>query len=458
MQGLLDIWDDWRKKTYQYGGSLQQKYGGSSLTDFGSAVARENIPGMETVHQSFQQSGEQGKTPLGATSDFLRKSPAMNRVHGVAQNVGEKGLVPSLKQAGGIVQAIENYGASLYKGGDPTVANFISDVAKDAQKKAHPIIKSSQTKIKKMIDKLPAGDLDTKFAKQEAGKTPKKGIPFHPSQGGNNQNLAGDQDKLDWLGKLTGTNMDKAMATWKEKGGFEGLMANPAFTMGLAFMQAGAEGKSIGQGALDNVMKAAGISSHYKKILKDREEAPIEVTATDIGEIKSLLGSMNISDPSNIEKFFGKITGKGNVQLKFDLAAEEIAVELQKEIKKLKKNKKPGSPEVVYDTKMKMKILKRMLNEGKFKKKGGTWFTDATLETTQEIPMMAEGGPVEAGKPYIVGEEGPEIVIPHSDGNVLSNDDSQIYAMLLASNPQLQKVSRTRAEKILRSRFPEYFE
>jgi len=30
--------------------------------------------------------------------------------------------------------------------------------------------------------------------------------------------------------------------------------------------------------------------------------------------------------------------------------------------------------------------------------------------------------------------------------------------MLLASNPQLQKVSRTRAEKILRSRFPEYFE
>ena len=297
---------------------------------------------------------------------------------------------------------------------------------------------------------------------QSAAKTPKQGIPFHPSQGGDLKHHGGDQqDQLKWWQQLSskmGLDFDKAAANWKDKGGFEGLMANPAFTMGLAFMQAGAEGKSIGQGALDNVMKAAGISSHYKKILKDREEAPIEVTATDIGEIKSLLGSMNISDPSNIEKFFGKITGKGNVQLKFDLAAEEIAVELQKEIKKLKKNKKPGSPEVVYDTKMKMKILKRMLNEGKFKKKGGTWFTDATLETTQEIPMMAEGGPVEAGKPYIVGEEGPEIVIPHSDGNVLSNDDSQIYAMLLASNPQLQKVSRTRAEKILRSRFPEYFE
>ena len=70
----------------------------------------------------------------------------------------------------------------------------------------------------------------------------------------------------------------------------------------------------------------------------------------------------------------------------------------------------------------------------------------------------AEGGPIEAGKPYLVGEKGPEVIIPSSDGNVLSNDDSQIYAMLLASNPQLQKVSRARAEKILKARFPEYFE
>ena len=68
------------------------------------------------------------------------------------------------------------------------------------------------------------------------------------------------------------------------------------------------------------------------------------------------------------------------------------------------------------------------------------------------------GGPVTAGKPYVVGEKGPEIIIPRSDGDVLTNDDSQIYAMLLASNPQLQKVSKARAEKIMRNRFPEYFE
>ena len=98
-----------------------------------------------------------------------------------------------------------------------------------------------------------------------------------------------------------------------------------------------------------------------------------------------------------------------------------------------------------------------MIDSGEIDKKGGLTIggyniIDSTLEA------RAQGGPVQEGKPYVVGEKGPEIIIPRSDGNVLSNDDSQIYAMLLASNPQLQKVSRQRAEKILRNRFPEYFE
>ena len=71
--------------------------------------------------------------------------------------------------------------------------------------------------------------------------------------------------------------------------------------------------------------------------------------------------------------------------------------------------------------------------------------------------MRAEGGPVQAGQPYLVGEKGPEVVIPKADANVVSNDDSQVMGMLLASNPQLQNVSKARAESILRSRFPDYF-
>ena len=35
----------------------------------------------------------------------------------------------------------------------------------------------------------------------------------------------------------------------------------------------------------------------------------------------------------------------------------------------------------------------------------------------------AKGGPVKAGEPYLVGEEGPEIVVPDEDGEVIANKD-----------------------------------
>ncbi|MDC0232270.1 hypothetical protein OAJ72_03185 [Pelagibacteraceae bacterium] len=287
----------------------------------------------------------------------------------------------------------------------------------------------------------------------------KNTMPFHPSQGGTNQSLAGDQH-LSWLAKLTGTNMDKAMAHWKDKGGFEGLMANPAFTMGLAFMQAGAEGKTLGQGSLDNVMKAAGISSHYKKIIEDRKQAPIQATSQDVAEVKSLLETMNIEDPSWFEKAVGTFKGE-NRQAMFDMAAEDVANALEIEMAALQKANKSSTP-LVFDTRRKLKIIKRLIREGKIKKVGGIKFlTSATLRTDQPIKTsgnLARGGPVTKGKAYVVGEEGPEVIIPHSSGNVLSTDDSQIFAMLLAANPQLQKVSKARAEKIMRARFPEYFE
>ena len=258
------------------------------------------------------------------------------------------------------------------------------------------------------------------------------------------------------LASMTGVDFDKAAATWKDKGGFEGLMSNPAFTMGLAFMAAGAEGKSIGQSSFNSILKAGGISQQYKKIIADRKQAPIQATATDVAEVKSLLDTMNISDPSAIERIIGKVKGE-NRQAMFDMAAEDIAIELQKEMQRLQDNRKTSKP-LTFGTRDKLRILKKLIESGKIKKVGGTILTDATLRTDVKIPTRAMGGPVKAGKPYVVGEEGPEVVIPKSDGNVLTTDDSQIFAMLLAANPQLQKVSKQRAEKILRARFPEYFE
>ena len=45
-------------------------------------------------------------------------------------------------------------------------------------------------------------------------------------------------------------------ANWKDKGGFEGLMANPMFTLGLGLMKSSASGQPISQSLLDNAVKA----------------------------------------------------------------------------------------------------------------------------------------------------------------------------------------------------------
>ena len=355
---------------------------------------------------------------------------------------------PTLNTAGGITNPSYNRNES------PLVKNPI--FTKENFKKAG----------NKIYDSLPGSDFDRKFAVKEAQKiqgTATGSMPVdneEPSTQISGAELEKDPGFMDKFAKLAGVDLKKASANWKEKGGFDGLMSNPAFSLGLALMQSSANGKTINQGILDNFVKSAKISSEFKDRIEARKQAPIQATSQDVAEVKSLLGSMNVSDPSTLEKFFGKVTGKGNVQMKFDMAAEDIANELEKEMARLQKAVKPGQPPLVFDTTRKFKILERMLNSGKFKKKGGTWFTDATLESTTKIPFekRAQGGPVQQGKPYLVGEQGPEIIIPHSSGDVLTNDDSQIYAMLLASNPQLQKVSRVRAQKIMRNRFPEYFE
>ena len=275
-------------------------------------------------------------------------------------------------------------------------------------------------------------------------------------QGGKGTQVTQDPKWWEKLAGMAGVDPTKAMAHWKDKGGFEGLMSNPAFTMGLAFMQAGAEGKTLGQGSLDNVMKAAGISSHYKKIIEDRKLEPIQATGSDIAEVKDMLKSINIEEGNWFENL---LSGPG-AGARYEAAVEEIAIQFQAEIRKKQKQlKADGKSQVIRRTDQ-LKILEDLVKSGKIQKKESLLsrlgITSGTLQ--KKIPGMARGGPVRANKAYVVGEEGPEIMIAKSSGKVLSNDDSQIFAMLLAANPQLQKVSKARAEKIMRARFPEYFE
>ena len=312
---------------------------------------------------------------------------------------------------------------------------------------------------------LPQWMLSDQAKKNQAALIQQQGTPKgemmpadneEPSTQISGAELSKDSGFMSKLANMAGVDMKQAGANWKDKGGFEGLMSNPAFSLGLALMQSSANGKTINQGILDNFVKSAKISSEFKDRIEARKQEPIQATETDINEIKDTLKRFKISDPNIWEKGFSWLKGE-NATADFDRAAESIAIEYQKEIAKMQRNNKTSKP-LVIDSKLRERIIKKIVDsKGVARKK--SWFgpfTDDTLAEKSEF--RAQGGPITQGKPYVVGEKGPEIIIPTSDGNVLSNDDSQIFNMLLASNPQLQKVSKQRAERILKSRFPEYFE
>jgi hypothetical protein len=280
--------------------------------------------------------------------------------------------------------------------------------------------------------------------------------------GGSGTQQADDINFMQKLANMANVDFDKAAATWKDKGGFEGLMSNPAFTIGLAFLQAGAEGKSLGAGALDNVIKAGAVSQQYKKIIESRKQAPIQATAADISETKNLLSKIGISEGNWFENFGSKVKnffGKGGSRtpgLDFDRAVEEIAVQYQAEIAKKQAELRRDGKSTIIRKDDKLKILQKLIKSGVIQKNESflsrLGITDATIQKREH------GGPVHEGKSYLVGEKGPEVFIPKETGEVVANDDSQVFAMLLASNPQLQKVSKERAMKILKAKFPEYFD
>jgi hypothetical protein len=281
-----------------------------------------------------------------------------------------------------------------------------------------------------------------------------------------------NQKDIPTLEKVMGISFDDAKANWKDKGGMDGLMSNPAFSLGLALMQSSANGKTINQGVLDNFMKAAKISEHYQDRIKAKTQVFGPPSQDERDFAQAALTTIGMTGPGKWSKGwdFVKLWGKDN-QAAYNRGLNTIVVQAKKEIDKKYKGKSHTVTEQDYidafntlKSQGKIKDMKTLFgvtveNTNKNKSltsKGYDWLKKKVGAESEFY--KAEGGPVSAGKPYMVGEKGPEIIIPRSDGDVLTNDDSQIYAMLLASNPQLQKVSKARAEKIMRNRFPEYFE
>ena len=251
--------------------------------------------------------------------------------------------------------------------------------------------------------------------------------------------------------KIFGLSYGDVAKNWKDKGGFEGLMANPGFTLGLAMMQSSAQGRPISESLLQNVLASGEISSAYADRIKARSKVLAPITQAQRDEVESVFAEDNYFGPDLIDR-----AKSGNQKAKFREATDMV----YDRANKLAKEDAKGGKEVRLDRGYFRKALDELISEGKINKRKPSFggLRAGTIEATGGIDgARAEGGPVEANKNYLVGEKGPEVFVPQVDGNIINNDDAKVVNMLLEHNPQLKNISRARAVKILKNRFPDYF-
>ena len=258
--------------------------------------------------------------------------------------------------------------------------------------------------------------------------------------------LSNDQAK-----RFFGMDLAGIQSQWKDKGGFEALMANPMFTLGLGLMKSSATGQPMSQSLLNNAVTAGAISGEYADRIKKRSEVLAPVTEEQRDEVAAVLAEDNYYKPNFLDKM-----KRGNQSAKYREALDTIYDRAEKIAKKESKSGKS----VRFGRVHIRKAIKELEASGKLKKRDPSFFgiISGTVEATGKIDGAREmGGPVTQGKNYLVGEAGPEIFTPKATGKVVSNDDSNVVNMLLEANPQLKNVSLERATKILKNRFPDYF-
>jgi len=82
-----------------------------------------------------------------------------------------------------------------------------------------------------------------------------------------------------------------------------------------------------------------------------------------------------------------------------------------------------------------------------------------------QMDMKAQGGPVEAGKAYIVGEHGPEVMVPNQSGNIVSNPATPggytWENAIIDNSPELKKIAQSsgvaEAKKALKKFRPDLY-
>jgi hypothetical protein len=238
-------------------------------------------------------------------------------------------------------------------------------------------------------------------------------------------------------------------------------MSNPQFGIGLSLLQQASEGKTIGASALKAMVDGGIISETYAKKIAARGSVTGPATAQQIEAVKAKLAASGLAgEPTYFEKIKDMFKGESTTA-KQDMAYGEIYKLAEKKAKAVAKTGKEVNIDDYLEEAAREYIAsnKGVVGGSGFGILGEKSITKKVDTTKQKILEARElGGPVTKDKSYLVGEVGPEVFIPKVSGKIVSNDDSKIINLLLEANPNLKNVSPARAEKILRNRFPDYFE
>jgi len=257
-----------------------------------------------------------------------------------------------------------------------------------------------------------------------------------------------------------------AKTNWKDNGGFEALMSKPEFGIGLSLLQQASEGKTIGEAGLKAALDGGLISRKYAQQIAARAKIAGPVTGAEREMARAVLAESDLGGTASISTKFKNFILNKNTDALNARALDDIAERARTNIKK---EAESGSGKTVRTNREHYEdATKQLLREGIISLDEGFWFLGGGVQSTKsglvnykDIPDKNKkqlGGPVTKGTSYLVGEVGPEVFIPKETGKIVSYDDSKIINLLLESNPQLKSVSPARAEKILRNRFPDYFE
>lgn len=282
---------------------------------------------------------------------------------------------------------------------------------------------------------------------------PAKTIPAKPEAGKKKETDLGISDKQAL--KIFGLSYKDIQKNWEKNGGFEGLMASPGFQIGLGIIQSSMQGKPLGSDIQDIILKSGAVSAAYKDKIKSRTKQLAPISVEQRKEVETQLRNYGLEPPDAIDKF--KAFFK-NDKVKAEARYNEALDLIYEEAEKIGESKTlPGQSRRRQASDYR-EAVDNLVKSGKISVTEAGYIFPGTVKTTSPgIKGKASGGPVAADKSYIVGEKGPELFVPELDGNIINNDDLKVVNMLLESNPQLKNISRARAVKILKARFPDYF-